>query len=312
MQINNTLSMVLASDNSKITIAYEEKIVTFSKSSEKFDKMRTEYIKLRNMTKEERPLADLTIVYELLGEDMEKGTAKTPTDILTATLGKLISFFTEFQFEPNFRFVNSLSHALAVSTACGTNYIVNYFELTDNPYKRELGEKIKSAEFRDIVKNLSSYAPAKTVNTRFKVYYGSQGTGKTTRAMAETDGRCMVCNSSMLPSDLMEDFVFIDGKATFQPSALWRSMVDGSKITLDEINLLPFDSLRFLQTILDGKKEFLYKGHRVEIADGFQIIGTMNLTVNGMTYGLPEPLIDRAAEMQKFTLTASDLVSAIL
>lgn len=312
MQINSSLSMVLSSDDTKITILYGEKTAVFRKEDEKFPAIRAEYVKLRNMPKEHRMSADTTALYALLGESTELDTPKTPSDILCNVMGKLISFFTEFQFEPNFRFVNSLSHALSRSATDGTDYIVNYFELTDNPYKRELGEKIKSAEFRAIAKDLSSFTPTKTVNTRFKVYYGSQGTGKTTKAMVETDGRCMVCNSSMLPSDLMEDFVFVDGKAAFQPSALWRSMVEGTKITLDEINLLPFDSLRFLQTILDGKKEFLYKGHKVEIADGFQIIGTMNLTVNGMTYGLPEPLIDRAAEMQKFVLTANDLVSAIL
>lgn len=319
MQITNTLSMVLSADDSKIIVRNGEglTVVYKDKDLDRFSKFRVEYIRLRNMPTAERATADLTTLLALLettaeGLAIADGLSATPTERLALVLGKLISFFTEFQFEPNFRFVNSLSHALQLSPKEGTDYICNYFELTDNPYKRELGEKIKSAEFKSIAKEISNIAPQKTVNTRFKVYYGSQGTGKTTKAMEETCGRCIVCNSSMLPSDLMEDFVFVDGKATFQPSALWRSMVDGTKITLDEINLLPFDSLRFLQTILDGKKEFLYKGHRVEIADGFQIIGTMNLTVNGMTYGLPEPLIDRASEMQKFVLTAEQLVNAIM
>ena len=317
MQITNTLSMVLSADDSKICIRNGDATIVICKGEEKFKPFRDQYVIFRNMPLEKRATADLTALLELLGmtEDgkmLADGLSATPTERLVASLGKLMSFFTEFQFEPNFRFVNSLSHALQSSKEQGTEYIRNYFELTDNPYKRELGEKIKSAEFKAIVGDLSAVPPEKTVNTRFKVYYGSQGTGKTTMAMKETEGRCMVCNSSMLPSDLMEDFVFVDGKATFQPSALWRSMVEGTKITLDEINLLPFDSLRFLQTILDGKREFLYKGHRVEIAEGFQIIGTMNLTVNGMTYGLPEPLIDRASEMQKFTLTAEQLVNAIV
>ena len=42
-----------------------------------------------------------------------------------------------------------------------------------------------------------------------KIYYGSAGTGKTTKAQKETAGRCMICNNSMLPADLMEDFIFI-------------------------------------------------------------------------------------------------------
>ena len=116
----------------------------------------------------------------------------------------------------------------------------------------------------------------------------------------------------MLPADLMEDFVFVDGKATFKPSMLWRCMEEGKPITLDEINLLPFDSLRFLQGVLDGKTEFQYKGNTVHINDGFMVIGTMNLSVNGMVYGLPEPLVDRCADMQKFKLTADQLMSAIM
>ena len=171
---------------------------------------------------------------------------------------------------------------------------------------------MKSAEFKQILKSVGSTTPTHSVNNRFKIYYGSAGTGKTTQAQKETDMRCVVCNNSMLPSDLMEDFVFIDGKATFKPSMLWRCMEEGKPITFDEINLLPFDSLRFLQGVLDGKTEFQYKGNTVHINDGFMIIGTMNLSVNGMVYGLPEPLVDRCADMQKFKLTADQLLSAIM
>lgn len=55
----------------------------------------------------------------------------------------------------------------------------------------------------------------------------------------------------------------------------------------------------------------MYKGVVVKIKEGFQIIGTMNLVVNGSVYSLPEPLIDRAEELKKFKLTASDLSSAL-
>jgi hypothetical protein len=229
----------------------------------------------------------------------------------TNALDNMMKFFTEFQFEPNFRFVNTFALNLAKNQNSAKNYVANYFELIDSPYAKEVREKVKSAEFKSIMSDLKGATPSTPINKRFKLYYGSQGTGKTTIAMEEADKRCMVCNSSMLPSDLMEDFVFVDGKATFKPSALWRCMVEGKPIVLDELNLLPFDSLRFLQTILDGKSEFLYKGNRIEIADGFCVIGTMNLTVNGMTYGLPEPLVDRCAEMRKFSLSASDLLKAI-
>ena len=268
------------------------------------------YLNAKALNPTERKALDTTFL-----ENYFDGTCApslSNEELTVIGLENLVKFFTEFQFEPNFRFVNSLSLALSVSRERAINYISNYFELIDSPYAREIREKVKSSEFKEILANLGVLTPTKTVNNRFKLYYGSQGTGKTTKAMLETNGRCMVCNNSMLPSDLMEDFVFNNGQATFKPSALWRSMVDGTPIVLDEINLLPFDSLRFLQTILDGKTEFLYKGNTVNIADGFKIIGTMNLTVNGMTYGLPEPLVDRAEDMQKFTLSAKDLLKAII
>lgn len=227
-------------------------------------------------------------------------------------LQNIIKFFSEFEFEPNYRFINTLGFKVAKNKTAAMNYIVNYFSLTDNQYKNEVKAKIKSQEFDNILSDLSaSPKPEKIINKRFKVYYGSAGTGKTTLAQSEADNRCIVCNASMLPADLMEDFCFEDGRPSFKPSVLWNCMTEGKPIVLDEINLLPFDSLRFLQGILDGKSEFDYKGRKVVIADGFQIIGTMNLAIGGMVYGLPEPLVDRCADMKEFRLTANMLKSAL-
>ena len=237
----------------------------------------------------------------------------TPTEYLQSALQRLMDFFKEFEFEPNFRFVNTLAWMLTKKKkSCATDYITSYFELIDSPYKNEVSAKIKSKEFKAILADMSKVAPTKTVNERFKLYYGSQGTGKTTIGQSESEGRCVVCNASMLPADLMEDFIFDEGKPSFKPSSLWECMENGKAIVLDEINLLPFDSLRFLQGILDGKKEFNYKGHVVHINEGFMVIGTMNLSVNGMIYGLPEPLVDRCAEMKKFSLSAEQLMNAII
>lgn len=245
-------------------------------------------------------------------EVKEEKVEESATVALNRGLTNLISFFTEFAFEPNFRFVNTLSQKVRESKASAKNYIDNYFALMDNSYQKEIKEKMKSTEFSRILDDIKKGgAPKSVVNKRFKIYYGSAGTGKTTIAMKESDKRCIICNASMLPSDLMEDFVFVDGKATFQPSKLWRCMEEGLPIVLDEINLLPFDSLRFLQGILDGKSEFDYKGHKVTIKEGFEVIGTMNLSIGGMTYGLPEPLVDRSADIQKFVLTAEQLAKAI-
>lgn len=254
----------------------------------------------------------LTHLFPEDGETLIPTTPEEKKKAMVLGLQQLTNFFSEFDFEPNFRFVNTLSMALQTSKEKGIDYIRDYFALTDNAYSNEVEDKMKSVEFKGILDNLMFMPPTKKINNRLKIYYGSQGTGKTTLAQSETEQRCVVCNSAMLPSDLMEDFIFIDGKATFKHSILWDCMEDGKPITFDEINLLPFDSLRFLQTILDGKKEFIYKGNTVHIAEGFKIIGTMNLSVNGMVYNLPEPLVDRSEELRKFTLSAEDLLSAII
>jgi hypothetical protein len=256
-------------------------------------------------TDAEGNVISVTVQQELSDEEKQALTV--------AGIGKLIDFFKEFDFQPNFRFLNTLSLKLQSKTSNeAKKYIQNYFSLIDSPYTNSVYSKMKSDEFGSIINNIRQTAPTKTVNERFKLYYGSQGTGKTTIAMQETANRIIVCNASMLPSDLMEDFVFVDGKATFKPSTLWRCMEEGNPITFDEINLLPFDSLRFLQGIVDGKKEFDYKGHTVHIKEGFYIIGTMNLTINGSTYGLPEPLVDRCSDIKEFTLTPQQLLSAII
>ena len=242
-------------------------------------------------------------------ETKEKTVVNEPSqeEIATSVCERLINFFSEFSFEPNFRFINTLTR-----TDKPKIYVCNYFNLTDNSYTMNIREKMKSVEFNNILTDIKKLTITKQINKRFKLYYGSQGTGKTTQAMLEADNNVMVCHSAMLPSDLMEDFKFNDGKAEFTPSALCKAMTEGKTIVLDEINLLPFESLRFLQSILDGKSQIIYKGQTINIVDGFKIIGTMNLQVNGITYSLPEPLVDRAEELRQFKLTADDLVSAII
>lgn len=238
---------------------------------------------------------------------------RSTKEILLEGITKLMDFFSEFSFTPSFRFTNTFAFMACESKKVACDYVRNYFALMDSNYTKEVEQKIKSAEFGQIVKNIAQYGkPTTHINTRFKVYYGSAGTGKTTLAQEESENRCIVCNSSMLPSDLMEDFIFKDGNPDFNPSLLWDCMEQGKTIVLDEINLLPFDSLRFLQGIVDGKSEFYYKNRPVHIHEGFQIIGTMNLSLGGMVYGLPEPLVDRCSETKEFALTAEQLAKAIV
>ena len=237
---------------------------------------------------------------------------KNDRGVLIDGLKKLMNFFTEFSFTPSFRFTNTLSY-VAENKSAAKEYISNYFSLMDSSYTKEVSAKMNSREFDEILDKIAQYdAPASPINSRFKVYFGSAGTGKTTIAQTESENRCIVCNSSMLPADLMEDFIFKDGNPDFNPSLLWDCMEQGKTIVLDEINLLPFDSLRFLQGIVDGKSEFYYKNRPVHINDGFQIIGTMNLSLGGMVYGLPEPLVDRCCAIKEFKLTPSQLAKAII
>ena len=238
---------------------------------------------------------------------------RDPKDILIDGIKHLMDFFTEFSFTPSFRFTNTFAYMACKGETQATEYVMNYFALMDSSYVKEVQQKVKSSEFKQIIKDIAQYGePTSHINTRFKVYFGPAGTGKTTIAQEESDNRCIVCNSSMLPSDLMEDFIFKDGNPDFNPSLLWDCMEQGKTIVLDEINLLPFDSLRFLQGIVDGKSEFYYKNRPVHIHEGFQIIGTMNLSLGGMVYGLPEPLVDRCSETKEFALTAEQLAKAIV
>jgi len=237
----------------------------------------------------------------------------TAKEKLMRGIKRLMDFFTEFSFTPSFRFTNTFAFMACQSNKAACEYVNNYFALMDSSYVKEVQQKIKSAEFKAIIEDIAQYgAPTTHINTRLKVYFGPAGTGKTTIAQEESENRCVVCNSSMLPADLMEDFIFKDGNPDFNPSLLWDCMEQGKTIVLDEINLLPFDSLRFLQGIVDGKSEFYYKNRPVHIHEGFQIIGTMNLSLGGMIYGLPEPLVDRCSEAKEFALTAEQLSKAIV
>lgn len=290
---------------SKRTLTNSSKLRYYHMAMEQLKKFKFE------IDKETNTITEITPTNEVVVESVE--TNKEYLDNLKLSIcNRLIDFFSEFSFEPNYRFVNVLFWQTKNSSIDAIKYISNYFTLCDHRCCNAINEKIKSYEFINILKDMSNVDCTTKINNRLKIFYGSQGTGKTTKAMQETNGICMVCHSAMLPSDLMEDFKFENGNPSFKPSALQLAMVNGTKITLDEINLLPYESLRFLQSILDGKSEFIYKGKTIHIKDGFQIIGTMNLTVNGCVFSLPEPLIDRASELQKYTLDGKSLVGALI
>lgn len=322
MYISDSVSIIARKDG-HYSVAINGVTAHVYPNDEVFSEVNTLYRSCMGASEQDRPaiLNDLTIkgyLPHLFNAPVENPESAEPMPEPTAeeklktALGMMIDFFKEFEFVPSFRFTNTLAQMLLNSVTNGKNYVRNYFALFDSPYKNEVAEKIKSPEFDKILSLFSSVAPTHNINSRFRVYYGTQGTGKTTLATEESDGVCIVCNESTTPADLMEDFDFEDGKATFRKSALWEAMENGKTITFDEINLLPMGTVRFLQGLLDNKSELLYKNKKVQIADGFKIIGTMNLVVGGISYNLPEPLVDRCEEIREFTLTPDMLMSAIM
>ena len=144
------------------------------------------------------------------------------------------------------------------------------------------------------------------------VLIGEPGTGKTTKATEESENRCVICHSEMSPKDLLKEFDFdADGHPTFKKSMLRLCIENGWKICLDEINFLSRETFKFLQGITDGKKTFDFEGETITIADGFQIIGTMNLMQEGTAIGIPEPMADRCSEIVEFVPTAHSLLAAL-
>lgn len=299
MKINDTYEILRGDDG--VFILYKDSIPWGNFDSEKLKALYTKML-LINMKDQSRE----DIFNEFLSnEENSIDESASGGKSLLRGIELLINFFSEFNFSPSFRFLNTMGFATDKRA-----YINNYFALMASPYADDVREKTKSKEFSQLIKHFDDVEPSHTINKRFRIYYGAQGTGKTTKALEETNNLCVVCNSSMLPADLMEDFTFDDGKAAFHPSALCECMEQGKPIVLDEINLLPFDSLRFLQGIFDGKTEFQYKGRTIHINDGFKVIGTMNLTVNGVSFGLPEPLVDRCESIEEFVLSPNMLLGA--
>lgn len=216
----------------------------------------------------------------------------------TVLIGKLRNFFKEFDFSgsTSIRFYNTLYFMAKENRA--RQYVLDYFKLIDSPYVDDVREKLKSKEFKLLMDELKEFEKPKRINNRFRLYYGNQGGGKTTKAKKEfPDAKVIVCNSSFEPEDLLEDFTFVDGKPTYKYSPLLLAMIWGNKVILDEINLLPRSCLRYIQGFLDNKNEFVYKGDRIIIREGFEIIGTMNLEVNGQIEEVPSPLVDRAYDI---------------
>ena len=216
-----------------------------------------------------------------------------------------------FNGSTSLRFFNTLVFEAKAGRA--REYISNYFKLIDNPCYPDLIKKLDSPEFNEIIKELKTVNPSEKINKRLVIYFGNQGTGKTTKAIKESpNARIMNCNSSLEPSDLLETFDFNNstGAPVYKHTPLFDAIEEGNEVILEEMNLLTYDCLRAIQTLLDNKETFDYKGRKIEIKDGFKVIATMNLDVNGSICSLPEPLVDRAERLIEFE--PSDEMIAIL
>jgi len=234
---------------------------------------------------------------------------KSSRKVLTTAVQRIIDFFNEFDYYPSIRFVNTLAHSNSIEDAL--NYTQNYFKLSDAPQLVGICEKINSPEYQTIVTDIMNNSSSNRVNNRLHIYFGAPGSGKTTYASTLVNST-MVCRSDMTPQDIMEEFDFDNGNATFKPSAFYLAMERGDSILLDEINLLSYDVLRFLQGVLDNKTEITYKDRVVHIHPDFKVYGTMNLCVNGRHMPLPEPLVDRCVECREFVPDVELIVNGLL
>lgn len=264
---------------------------------------RTRTVKFESSSSDEIEYDGVIDLSSEIKETPKEETTTTPIEKKRKDVcARIIKFFSEFTFVPATRFVNTLSKFENQKDA--KTYISNYMNLTDHPDKNEINEKIKSDEFKNILTDLFGCRGDKEINKRLEIYYGPAGTGKTTEAIKlYPDANVTVCNELMDSDSIMKVFDFNDesGNPVFKPSQLQLDMIAGRPHILDEMNLLPLNTLRFLQGVLDSKEKINYEGKEIVIADGFKIIGTMNLVVNGQVFSLPEPIVDRAQKLKEYT-----------
>lgn len=222
-------------------------------------------------------------------------------------LTKFLSEFSYFRDGVSMRLINSF--AIADDKAAALRSYCEVSQMEDLP---DLVEKMKSPEFAEVVKAFASFRP-KPLNKRFAVFYGAPGGGKTYAAIKAGEsingGVCdvMPCSPSMDAADVLYAYRldYRTGKRGYVPTALLTAMVSGRAVVLDEVNLLPMESRMFLQNILDNKEKVHVMGVELPIAEGFFVLGTMNLETGLGCQPLPLPLVDRAVVVRKFNTTVS-------
>ena len=232
-------------------------------------------------------------------------------ELKTSIATRLVNFFSEFKFNPSPRFVNTLCYNSKTFTSAAA-YVNGYFKLIGHMYTNDVANKIKSDEWKNIIKDIQQLAPNMTnrVNNRLVIFYGPAGSGKTTTAMLQNPtAKIIACSGTMDATDLMKTFTFNDanGNPQFKPSEFQEAMINGEPIILDEFGLLPIDTMRFMQNFLDNKDKIYFEGNLIEISPNFKVIATINDVVNAQDIILPEPIVDRAAELKYYETSADTL-----
>lgn len=117
-----------------------------------------------------------------------------------------------------------------------------------------------------------------THRQRLYILLGETGAGKSTLAMQRfPDAITYGCSPANDPNDLMFFLANKDGKGLKpHPSQLNMAIREGHKVLLDEVNLLPYESLMFLQSITDEKESIVVGDEIVKIHPDFRILATMN------------------------------------
>jgi len=259
--------------------------------------------------------------YQALVNMRKEGTFDGIFDVFTvkhldSLWDSICNFFMEYGMEMSLRFPNTIGHiAHNHGVDAAIEYVRCYFECCNAPDYDSIKEKIKSQEFREIVKGLSLDNPENITNERLAVWYSAPGTGKTTKAERMCDYK-VNCHAGMTPDEFFVKVRFTDeGSPVYLPSLVVKAYQEGKSVVLDEGNLLPYTTLKGIQSITDNSKAFSLDNTEeiVKCKKGFKIIITMNLReTDGIIMPLPAPIVDRAYEILNFKPNREIIRAALL
>jgi len=207
------------------------------------------------------------------------------------------NFVKDFGIEVAPRTMNSICFDNAPS-----DFIRNQMSLigADDDLVKTAKNEFKQPEWKEILSKLSTVHPKEKINQRLEIFFGKQGTGKTYQAQKEYPNAVKISGKPNFDADTL--FFEFNAKTLKRdiPTEITEAMINGKPIIIDEGNLFPKEVWSRLQPVLDGSKELTDFGNKIVIKDGFKIIVTMNLKVNGERFVLPEPIVDRASRIENF------------